>query len=132
QVATLQSQHAITPGLAVILVGADPASQTYVRNKRKQCAAAGMASFEHNLPATTSEQQLLTLIADLNADTQVHGILVQLPLPRQIRPQAVLAAIAPDKDVDGFHTHNVGRLWTGAEALVPCTPLGCVMLLRRS
>ena len=130
QVKALTSRHGIRPGLAVVLVGDDPASQTYVRNKRKQCMAAGMTSFEHNLPADTPEQELLTLIAALNSDPEVHGILVQLPLPAHISDQAVLAAIAADKDVDGFHVLNVGRLWSGGQALVPCTPLGCVMLLQ--
>lgn len=130
QVSILASGHGIKPGLAVILVGADPASQTYVRSKRKQCIAAGMASFEHNLPESTTQQQLLDLLDTLNNDSQVHGILVQLPLPAHISDQAILAAIRPAKDVDGFHVDNVGALWSGGTALVPCTPLGCVMLIK--
>lgn len=130
QVDALTSMHGIVPGLAVILIGDDPASHTYVRSKRKLCAAAGMDSFEHNLPTATTQQQLLALIATLNADPAVHGILVQLPLPAHISDQAVLSAIAPAKDVDGFHVSNVGALWSGGDALVPCTPLGCMLLLR--
>ncbi len=118
------------PGLAVVLVGNDPASQVYVRNKAKQTAEAGMASFEHRLDAETPEADLLALVAALNADPAVDGILVQLPLPRHVDERAVLAAIDPAKDVDGFHVINAGRLATGQEALVPCTPLGCLMLLR--
>ena len=118
------------PGLAVVLVGEDPASQVYVRNKAKQTAEAGMASFEHRLDATTPEADLLALVAALNADPAVDGILVQLPLPPHIDERLVLAAIDPAKDVDGFHVINAGRLATGQEALVPCTPLGCLMLLR--
>ncbi len=132
QVQTLAESHGLTPGLAVVLVGQDPASQTYVRSKRKQTVELGMHSFEHNLPETTSEETLLALIAELNNDPRVNGILVQLPLPRQISGEAVLAAIDPDKDVDGFHVINTGRLWTGGDALVPCTPLGCVMLLKQA
>ena len=118
------------PGLAVVLVGDDPASQVYVRNKAKQTAEAGMASFEHRLDAATPEADLLALVAALNADPAVDGILVQLPLPPHIDERLVLAAIDPAKDVDGFHVINAGRLATGQEALVPCTPLGCLMLLR--
>ncbi len=118
------------PGLAVVLVGEDPASQVYVRNKAKQTAEAGMASFEHRLDAATPEVELLALVAALNADPVVDGILVQLPLPPHIDERLVLAAIDPAKDVDGFHVINAGRLATGQEALVPCTPLGCLMLLR--
>jgi methylenetetrahydrofolate dehydrogenase (NADP+)/methenyltetrahydrofolate cyclohydrolase len=132
QVQTLNQAHDVTPGLAVVLVGEDPASQTYVRNKRKQTTKLGMHSFEHNLPDTTSEEELLELIAQLNDDPSVNGILVQLPLPDQIAEEAVLAAIDPDKDVDGFHVVNTGRLWTGNDALVPCTPLGCVMLAKQA
>ena len=118
------------PGLAVVLVGEDPASAVYVRSKGKATVAAGIASFEHRLDATTSQVDLLALIAALNADGAVDGILVQLPLPPQIDEQAVLAAIDPDKDVDGFHVVNAGRLAVGEAGMVPCTPLGCVMLLK--
>jgi len=120
----------VRPGLAVVLVGDDPASQVYVRAKGKQTRAAGMQSFEHRLPATTSEAELLALVARLNADAAVHGILVQLPLPAHIDEGQVINAIRVDKDVDGFHTENVGRLSVGADSLVPCTPAGCLMLLR--
>ena len=118
------------PGLAVVLVGEDPASQVYVRNKGKQTVEAGMASFGHRLDAATAQADLLALVAALNADPAVDGILVQLPLPAHIDDRTVLAAIDPAKDVDGFHVINAGRLATGQEALVPCTPLGCLMLLR--
>ncbi|GJL83163.1 MAG: bifunctional protein FolD [marine bacterium B5-7] len=128
-VSTLVKQG-ITPGLAVVLVGDDPASQVYVRNKGKQTVAAGMQSFEHRLADTTSQSELLELIAKLNADPDVNGILVQLPLPEQIEESAVINAVDPAKDVDGFHLHNVGLLNTGSPGLVPCTPLGCIMLLR--
>ena len=118
------------PGLAVVLVGADPASQVYVRAKNKAVAAAGMAGFEHVLPAETSQDDLITLVRALNADPAVDGILVQLPLPDRINPNAVIAAIDPDKDVDGFTAENVGRLASGVHGFVPCTPLGCLMLLK--
>jgi methylenetetrahydrofolate dehydrogenase (NADP+) / methenyltetrahydrofolate cyclohydrolase len=117
-------------GLAVVLVGEDPASQVYVRNKGKQTLACGMNSFEHKLPADTPEAALLALVEQLNADPAVDGILVQLPLPGHIDEAKVIAAINPDKDVDGFHVTNVGRLATGLPGFVPCTPLGCVMLLK--
>ncbi|RBI86602.1 bifunctional methylenetetrahydrofolate dehydrogenase/methenyltetrahydrofolate cyclohydrolase FolD [Rhodosalinus halophilus] len=130
QVAALRRDHGIVPGLAVVLVGEDPASQVYVRNKHKQTVEAGMESFEHRLPVETSEEELLALVARLNADPAVHGILVQLPLPAQIDADKVIAAIDPAKDVDGFHISNVGLLATGQKALVPCTPLGCLMMLR--
>ena len=127
----LRKAYDLTPGLAVVLVGEDPASQVYVRNKAKQTVEVGMESFEHRLPPDISEVQLLTLIGGLNKDPKVHGILVQLPLPEQISEAAVLAAIDPDKDVDGFHVVNAGRLATGdADAMVPCTPLGCLMMLK--
>jgi methylenetetrahydrofolate dehydrogenase (NADP+)/methenyltetrahydrofolate cyclohydrolase len=129
-VAQLTKDYDLVPGLAVVLVGEDPASQVYVRNKGKQTLEAGMHSFEHKLPVTTSETELLELISTLNADPDVHGILVQLPLPKQIDSHAVINAIDPNKDVDGFHLINVGRLSTGAAGLVPCTPLGCLMLLK--
>ena len=119
------------PGLAVVLAGEDPASAVYVRSKGKATREAGMASFEHKLPADTSEADLLALVERLNADPAVDGILVQLPLPPQIDAAKVLALIDPAKDVDGFHVENVGRLAVGAEALVPCTPLGCLHLLKR-
>ncbi|WP_371154851.1 bifunctional methylenetetrahydrofolate dehydrogenase/methenyltetrahydrofolate cyclohydrolase FolD [Jannaschia sp. 2305UL9-9] len=120
----------VTPGLAVILVGEDPASAVYVRNKGKQTVEVGMESFEHKLPADTPEADLLDLIARLNADPAVHGILCQLPVPDHIDADKVLAAIDPAKDVDGFHISNVGLLATGQKAMVPCTPLGCLMMLR--
>jgi len=129
-VAELNSEHGITPGLAVVLMGEDPASEVYVRNKARQTRETGMTGFEHKLDAETSEADLLALLARLNADRSVHGILVQLPLPRHIDTEAVLAAIDPAKDVDGFHISNVGLLGTGQKALVPCTPLGCLMMLR--
>lgn len=117
-------------GLAVVLVGEDPASQVYVRSKGKQTVACGMASFEHKLPADASEAQLLAVVEQLNADPQVDGILVQLPLPGHMDEQKVISAIAPDKDVDGFHIINAGRLAVGQDGYVPCTPLGCLMLLK--
>ncbi len=129
-VARLKEVHGITPGLAVVLVGEDPASEVYVRNKGIQTREAGMASFEHKLDAATSEADLLALIAQLNADPQVHGILVQLPLPAHLDSDLVINSIAPAKDVDGFHISNVGLLGTGQKSMVPCTPLGCLMMLR--
>jgi len=129
-VARLLGEHGLVPGLAVVLVGEDPASQVYVRNKGRETVAAGMESFEHRLPATTGQAELLALVERLNRDPKVNGILVQLPLPKQIDPQAVINAIDPDKDVDGFHVVNAGRLATGGRGLVPCTPLGCLLLLR--
>ncbi|MDA5192642.1 bifunctional methylenetetrahydrofolate dehydrogenase/methenyltetrahydrofolate cyclohydrolase FolD [Govanella unica] len=130
EVAELKAESGVTPGLAVVLVGEDPASAVYVKNKGIQTREAGMASFEHKLAPETSEADLLALVARLNADPAVHGILVQLPLPQQIDEQKVLAAIDPRKDVDGFHVVNVGLLATGGAGLVPCTPLGCIMLLK--
>jgi len=129
-VARLKADHGITPGLAVVLVGEDPASQVYVRNKGRQTLEAGMQSFEHKLPAETSEADLLALVERLNADPVVHGILVQLPLPDHMNADAVINAISPAKDVDGFHISNVGLLGTGQKSMVPCTPLGCLMMLR--
>ena len=126
----LKAIHSITPGLAVVLVGDDPASQVYVRNKEKQTAEAGMASFENKLSADIEENDLLSLIENLNKDTAVHGILVQLPLPDHIDSGKIINAINPNKDVDGFHAINVGRLTTGNKGMVPCTPLGCLMLLK--
>src|ERR1700734_347949 len=130
--AKLKSQAGIAPGLCAVLVGEDPASQVYVRNKGKAAVAAGIASFQEMLPATITEAELLALIGRLNADDRVDGILVQLPLPKHIDPQRVIDAIDPAKDVDGFHAQNVGRLSAAAltRALVPCTPYGCLMLLR--
>lgn len=130
RVAKLVSSKNITPGLAVVLVGEDPASQVYVRNKGKQTLEAGMHSFEHKLPATTGQAELLALVQQLNQDPKVNGILVQLPLPKQIDEKAVLDTIDPAKDVDGFHLSNVGKLWVGEKSLVPCTPKGCIMLLK--
>jgi len=130
EVRTLTQSTGITPGLAVVLVGDDPASQVYVRNKAAQTVEAGMASFEHRLPVDTAEADLLVLVERLNADRSVHGILVQLPLPAHIDTNKVLAAIDPAKDVDGFHVVNAGRLAVGLDALVPCTPLGCILLLK--
>ena len=132
QVETLKAAHGLTPGLAVVLVGEDPASQVYVRNKAKQTAEAGMNSYEHKLPAETGQEALLDLVASLNADPAVHGILVQLPLPTQIAEAAVIDAVDPAKDVDGFHVINAGRLATGSPGMVPCTPLGCRMMLRET
>jgi methylenetetrahydrofolate dehydrogenase (NADP+)/methenyltetrahydrofolate cyclohydrolase len=129
-VAGLKQAEGLTPGLAVVLVGADPASEVYVRSKHKATVEAGMASFEHRLAEDTPEQELLALIDRLNKDDKVHGILVQLPLPDQIDSDKVLAAIDPAKDVDGFHISNVGLLGSGQKAMVPCTPLGSLMLLR--
>ncbi|MBC7146210.1 MAG: bifunctional methylenetetrahydrofolate dehydrogenase/methenyltetrahydrofolate cyclohydrolase FolD [Thioclava marina] len=129
-VSRLKEVHGITPGLAVVLVGDDPASEVYVRNKGKQTLEAGMNSYEHKLPEDTPEADLLALVKQLNADPAVHGILVQLPLPQHIDEEKVINAITPDKDVDGFHILNVGLLGTGQKAMVPCTPLGCLMMLR--
>ncbi|WP_296476466.1 bifunctional methylenetetrahydrofolate dehydrogenase/methenyltetrahydrofolate cyclohydrolase FolD [Roseinatronobacter sp.] len=129
-VTTLKEQHGLTPGLAVVLVGEDPASQVYVRSKGKLTVEVGMASFEHKLEADTSEADLLALIAKLNADPEIHGILVQLPLPEHLDSDLVINSIDPAKDVDGFHISNVGLLGTGQKSMVPCTPLGCLMMLR--
>lgn len=129
-VTSIKAAHGITPGLAVVLVGEDPASQVYVASKAKHTEEAGMRSIEHRLPATTSESDLLALIATLNADPAIDGILVQLPLPKHIDSNRVLDAINPAKDVDGFHPINVGKLATGERALVPCTPLGCIILAK--
>ena len=129
--AELTKDHGIVPGLAVVLVGADPASEVYVRSKSKAVTDAGMRSFDHKLPADTSQDDLLALIKQLNDDKSVHGILVQLPLPSQIDSTLVLNSIDPNKDVDGFHPVNAGRLATGQRALVPCTPFGCVILAKK-
>jgi len=129
-VARLKADHGLVPGLAVVLVGEDPASEVYVRSKGKQTVEVGMNSFEHKLDAATSEADLLALIAKLNADPAVHGILVQLPLPGHLNEDLVINSIDPAKDVDGFHISNVGLLGTGQKSMVPCTPLGCLMMLR--
>lgn len=128
--ARLEAAHGLKPGLAVVIVGEDPASQIYVRNKGETTQRAGMRSDTHRLADTTTQAELLDLIATLNADAGIHGILVQLPLPDHIDSAAVLGAIDPDKDVDGFHVVNAGRLAVGLPGLVPCTPLGCIMLLK--
>lgn len=130
EVSRLSTQHGVTPGLAVVLAGSDPASMSYVGSKAKATVETGMRSFDHRLPETVSQAELLALVRRLNADPAVHGILVQLPLPPQLDAQEVLAAIDPSKDVDGFHPLNAGRLATGLPALTPCTPLGCIMLAR--
>jgi len=129
-VARLKDEHGITPGLAVVLVGEDPASQVYVRSKNKSTVEAGMKSVEHRLDAETPEADLLALVHELNADPTIHGILVQLPLPGHMNEDSVIGAIEPAKDVDGFHISNVGLLGTGQKSMVPCTPLGCLMMLR--
>lgn len=129
-VAEVSKTHGFQPGLAVVLVGEDPASAVYVRNKGKATIEAGLQSFEHKLDANVAEADLLTLIERLNTDDAVDGILVQLPLPGHINAELVLNAINPDKDVDGFHPVNVGRLWTGEPALAPCTPTGCMRMIR--
>lgn len=129
-VARLVTEHGIQPGLAVVLVGENPASEVYVRSKGKATKEAGMKSVEHKLDENTSEADLLSLIEDLNRDETIHGILVQLPVPDHIDAEKVLAAIDPAKDVDGFHISNVGLLGTGQKSMVPCTPLGCLMMLR--
>lgn len=130
EVARLQKEHGLKPGLAVVLVGEDPASKVYVANKAKQTVEVGMNSWEHRLPAETSEADVLALVDKLNNDPECHGILVQLPLPKHINAEKVLNSINPDKDVDGFHPANVGRLWVGERALVPCTPTGSVILAK--
>ena len=129
-VAALKADHGVTPGLAVVLVGEDPASQVYVRSKGKMTVEVGMKSVEHKLDADTSEADLLSLIDQLNNDASIHGILVQLPLPKHLDEDLVINAIDPAKDVDGFHISNVGLLGTGQKSMVPCTPLGCLMMLR--
>jgi methylenetetrahydrofolate dehydrogenase (NADP+)/methenyltetrahydrofolate cyclohydrolase len=130
EVARLAAAHGLTPGIAVVLVGNDPASEVYVRTKSRQVVETGMRSFDHRLPESAGEDEVLGLIARLNADPAVHGILVQLPLPTQVDSQKVISALDPAKDVDGFHPLNVGRLAIGLPTLVPCTPLGCVMLAK--
>ena len=128
--AAFRAQTGVQPGLAVVLVGNDAASEVYVRNKGIQAKEAGFNSLEYRLPAETTQSELLAQVAALNADPQVHGILVQLPLPAHLDADAVLNAIAPDTDVDGFHPVNVGRLWTGNPVSIPCTPLGCALILK--
>ncbi len=130
KVGILKREHALTPGLAVVLVGEDPASQVYVRSKGKQTVEAGMNSYEHKLDVDTNQEDLLALVDQLNNDPEVHGILVQLPLPAHIDEEAVINSVSVDKDVDGFHLSNVGRLSIGAEGIVPCTPLGSLMMLK--
>ena len=130
QVSKLKNEHNIIPGLAVVLVGEDAASQVYVRNKHASTVEVGMNSYEHRLPADTSESDLLGLINELNNDAKVHGILCQLPLPKHLDEELVINSIIPEKDVDGFHISNVGMLATGQKSMVPCTPLGCLMMLR--
>ncbi|ABG33672.1 bifunctional methylenetetrahydrofolate dehydrogenase/methenyltetrahydrofolate cyclohydrolase [Roseobacter denitrificans] len=129
-VTRIKQDHGITPGLAVVLVGEDPASQVYVRSKGKQTVEAGMNSYEHKLDADTSEADLLAVVDKLNKDPNVHGILVQLPLPKHLDEDLIINSIDPAKDVDGFHISNVGLLGTGQKSMVPCTPLGCLMMLR--
>lgn len=130
EVARIRREHQLVPGLAVVLVGNDAASEIYVRSKHTQTQAAGMASFEHKLPADVTESELLALIAKLNRDPAVHGILVQLPLPKSLHAETIINAIDPAKDVDGLHPGNVGRLAGGMAALSPCTPLGCIILTK--
>jgi len=130
RVGILKQEHSIIPGLAVVLVGEDPASQVYVRSKGKQTTEAGMKSVEHKLAADTSQEDVLKLIDELNSDPSIHGILVQLPLPKHIHEESVINSINIDKDVDGFHLSNVGRLSIGADGIVPCTPLGSIMMLK--
>ena len=130
EVTRVKRDHGLTPGLAVVLVGNDPASEVYVRSKHTQTQAAGMASFEHKLPSDVSQDDLLALVGKLNADPAVHGILVQLPLPKGLDTERVIATIDPAKDVDGLHPNNAGRLAGGLRALSPCTPLGCIILTK--
>jgi methylenetetrahydrofolate dehydrogenase (NADP+)/methenyltetrahydrofolate cyclohydrolase len=130
KVTLLKQNHAITPGLAVVLVGEDPASQVYVRSKGKQTVEAGMNSIEHKLDAETNQDDLLKLIDELNNDPEIHGILIQLPLPKHINEELVINSVSADKDVDGFHLSNVGRLSIGVKGIVPCTPLGSIMMLK--
>lgn len=130
QVSMLKEKHGITPGLAVVLVGEDPASQVYVRNKGKQTVEVGMNSYEFTLPASVSQEELLAKVQELNKNPEVNGILVQLPLPKHIDERSIINAIDPAKDVDGFHVINAGLLATGQDAIVPCTPMGCLILLK--
>jgi methylenetetrahydrofolate dehydrogenase (NADP+) / methenyltetrahydrofolate cyclohydrolase len=130
EVTRVRRDHRLTPGLAVVLVGNDPASEVYVRSKHKQTQAVGMASFEHVLPPDIAQDEVLALIATLNRDPAVHGILVQLPLPKTLHSETIINAIDPAKDVDGLHPNNAGRLAAGQSALSPCTPLGCIILTK--
>tara|TARA_R110002096_G_scaffold436105_1_gene668158 strand:- start:180832 stop:181713 length:882 start_codon:yes stop_codon:yes gene_type:complete len=130
KVTILKDKYSLTPGLAVVLVGEDPASQVYVRNKNKSTEAAGMNSFEYLMDDNVSEEELITKVKELNENPKVHGILVQLPLPKHINEAAVIETITPEKDVDGFHVINSGLLATGGKGMVPCTPLGCIMMLK--
>ena len=130
--ADLKARHGVIPGLAAVLVGNDPASEIYVRSKGKATREAGLVSVEHRLPATASEAELLALVGRLNADPAIDGILVQLPLPPQVSTRRIIEALDPAKDIDGFHPVNVGRLWSGVDALVPCTPWGALLLLRQT
>lgn len=132
EVAQLRADHGLQPGLAVVLVGDDPASQAYVKSKGEHSLAVGMHSVTHRLPADTRQDELIRLVADLNADPLIHGILVQLPLPKHLDEAAVIATISPDKDVDGLHVVNAGRLVAGLPSLVACTPMGCMILLRET
>lgn len=130
EVGAIKKSHQVTPGLAVVLVGNDPASEVYVASKGKMCREVGMESFDYRLPVTTTQAELLKKIEELNQDDRVDGILVQLPLPRHINESAVINAIDPAKDVDGFHVINAGKLATGQDGMVPCTPLGCIILIK--
>lgn len=130
KVVKLKAEHGITPGLAVVLVGNNPASEIYVKNKRTQCEEVGMKSIEVTLPEHTEERDLVIQVQNLNLHNEVHGILVQLPLPKQINEELIINTVNPMKDVDGFHIYNAGKLMTGQDALVPCTPLGCSLLLK--
>jgi methylenetetrahydrofolate dehydrogenase (NADP+)/methenyltetrahydrofolate cyclohydrolase len=130
EVKALRAKHATPPGLAVVLVGSDPASEMYVASKGRMCREAGMESFDYRLPESTTQGELIARVKELNLDKRVHGILVQLPLPKHISENAIINAVDPDKDVDGFHIVNVGKLATGQDGLVPCTPLGCIMMLK--
>jgi len=132
EVDTLKATHGVTPGLAVVLVGENPASKVYVRNKTAACIEVGMRSFQHLLPEDTKQEDILGLIRDLNEAKDVHGILVQMPLPPHINPAAILEAISPDKDADGFHPYNMGRLMAGAPSLQPCTPMGIMRLIEHT
>ena len=130
QVEVLKARHGLTPGLATVRVGDDPASEIYVRSKGNRAREAGMRSLQVHLPGSASQEQVIAKVAELNADPRVHGILVQLPLPEEVDPFAVIEAVDPAKDIDGFHPLNVGRLVSGQQGLVPCTPQGCLMLLK--